>query len=87
MINIHSIKGIVLDKENRKFGFHFSFQSGLNILSGDNSSGKSTVLACIYYCLGMEQLASYGNTDGLKEVVLNIMMKVFSSMNLMQSLI
>lgn len=67
MINIHSIKGIVLDKENRKFGFHFSFQSGLNILSGDNSSGKSTVLACIYYCLGMEQLASYGNTDGLKE--------------------
>lgn len=36
-------------------------------MSGDNSSGKSTILSCIYYCLGMEQLASYGTADGLKE--------------------
>ncbi len=67
MINIHSIKAVVRNTKEREFGFDYAFQSGLNILSGDNSSGKSTVLSCIYYCLGMEQLASYGNTDGLKE--------------------
>lgn len=67
MIKIHSIKALVTDTSGKNFGFDYSFSSGLNILSGDNSSGKSTVLSCIYYCLGMEQLASYGNSDGLKE--------------------
>lgn len=67
MINIHSIQAIVVDQKRQQFGFDYNFQPGLNILSGDNSSGKSTVLSCIYYCLGMEQLASYGNADGLKE--------------------
>ncbi|RTY87566.1 hypothetical protein EKL32_26085 [Flavobacterium sp. GSN2] len=67
MIKIHSIKALVTDSSGKNFGFDYSFSSGLNILSGDNSSGKSTVLSCIYYCLGMEQLASYGNSDGLKE--------------------
>lgn len=67
MINIHSIKAVVQDTKKLEFGFDFPFKPGLNILSGDNSSGKSTVLSCIYYCLGMEQLASYGNADGLKE--------------------
>jgi len=67
MINIHSIKAVVTTVNNKKFGFEYHFKPGLNILTGDNSSGKSTVLSCIYYCLGMEQLASYGNNDGLKE--------------------
>lgn len=67
MINIQSIKAIVESSNKQKFGFDYKFKPGLNILSGDNSSGKSTVLSCIYYCLGMEQLASYGNSDGLKE--------------------
>ncbi|MEZ7507213.1 AAA family ATPase [Flavobacterium sp. Arc2] len=67
MIKIHSIKALVTDTSGNNFGFDYIFSSGLNILSGDNSSGKSTVLSCIYYCLGMEQLASYGNSDGLKE--------------------
>jgi energy-coupling factor transporter ATP-binding protein EcfA2 len=38
------------------FGFEFSFNNKLNLLTGDNSSGKSTVLSCIYYALGLEQL-------------------------------
>ncbi|VEI63137.1 ATPase involved in DNA repair [Serratia fonticola] len=39
-----------------EYGFSYEFDSGLNIITGHNSSGKSTVLSCIYYCLGMEQL-------------------------------
>ncbi|WP_461791473.1 AAA family ATPase [Pedobacter sp.] len=67
MINISSIKAFVKTIEQEDFGFYFEFEPGLNILSGENSSGKSTILSCIYYCLGMEQLASFGNSDGLKE--------------------
>ncbi|WP_185226091.1 AAA family ATPase [Chryseobacterium indologenes] len=67
MITINSIQAIVENKEGKKFGFKYNFNSGLNIISGDNSSGKSTILSCIYYCLGLEQLASYGSSDGLKE--------------------
>lgn len=40
----------------KDFGFNFDFKKGLNIVTGDNSSGKSTILSCINYCLGMEQL-------------------------------
>ncbi|RBP84313.1 hypothetical protein EBI01_05910 [Marinomonas rhizomae] len=40
----------------KPFGFEYGFNPGLNILTGDNSSGKSTILSCMYYCLGMEQL-------------------------------
>ncbi|NMR35336.1 AAA family ATPase [Chryseobacterium aquaticum] len=67
MINIKSIEAIVLDKQKVRYGFKYDFSPGLNIISGDNSSGKSTILSCIYYCLGMEQLAATGNSDGLKE--------------------
>ncbi|MDR2271251.1 MAG: AAA family ATPase [Sphingobacterium sp.] len=74
MINISSITAVVYDSNKRKYGFEYGFQAGLNIISGDNSSGKSTVLSCIYYCLGMEQLASYGNSDGLKECLKNSFM-------------
>lgn len=44
------------DEGLKPFGFDYEFQPGLNILTGDNSSGKSTILSCMYYCLGMEQL-------------------------------
>ncbi|MFJ5498915.1 hypothetical protein ACIPUN_03095 [Pectobacterium sp. CHL-2024] len=39
-----------------RYGFIYDFSSGLNIITGQNSSGKSTIVSCIYYCLGMEQL-------------------------------
>ncbi|WP_422527059.1 hypothetical protein [Serratia fonticola] len=51
-INLHAtVFGSV-----EEYGFSYNFDSGLNIITGHNSSGKSTIISCIYYCLGMEQL-------------------------------
>ncbi|AXF60795.1 hypothetical protein DVA43_15230 [Leclercia sp. W6] len=51
-INLHArVVGSV-----EEYGFSYKFDSGLNIITGHNSSGKSTIISCIYYCLGMEQL-------------------------------
>ena len=46
----------------KKYGFRFDFNSGLNIITGQNSSGKSSILSCIYYNLGMEQLLGMGTS-------------------------
>ncbi|MGI2216094.1 hypothetical protein ACRN94_03670 [Shewanella baltica] len=55
-MNIKNVNLEIKSYENEGFGFNFDFKSGLNLLTGHNSSGKSTVLSCIYYCLGLEQL-------------------------------
>jgi DNA repair exonuclease SbcCD ATPase subunit len=67
MIIIKNIKAKIKDAKHVNFGFDFSFNKGLNIITGYNSSGKSTVLSCIYYCLGMEQLLGSHNADGLDD--------------------
>jgi energy-coupling factor transporter ATP-binding protein EcfA2 len=58
-MNINKVEVQISAQGNERvedFGFEFSFNNKLNLLTGDNSSGKSTVLACIYYALGLEQL-------------------------------
>lgn len=67
MLTIKRIKTVVTTTNNEKFGFDFPFYKGLNILTGVNSSGKTTVLSCIYYCLGMEQLLGSYNAEGLHD--------------------
>lgn len=43
--------------ENGLYGIDETFNTGLNIIkSSDNTKGKSSVLAGIYYCLGLEQI-------------------------------
>lgn len=38
------------------FGFKYKFGSGLTIIRGGNSSGKSTIVNCLLYAFGMEEL-------------------------------
>ena len=65
-INSVSVEIIAGTNDGLKpFGFEENFAPGLNILTGDNSSGKSTILSCIYYCLGMEQLMGSKGTNAL----------------------
>lgn len=54
----------------RDFGFYFPFARGLTIIRGNNSSGKSTLLNCLLYGLGMEELIG-----GKGEKVLNYAVK------------
>lgn len=72
MITINNVKveigcAVGEQPQNKKFGFDFQFKKGLNILTGSNTSGKSTVLSVIYYCLGMEQLLGGNKKDILDQ--------------------
>ena len=40
----------------REFGRMLSFKEGLNLVVGDNTSGKTTIVRSLFYCLGMEEL-------------------------------
>ncbi len=40
----------------REFGRLLSFKDGLNLVVGDNTSGKTTIVRSLFYCLGMEEL-------------------------------
>lgn len=63
MLKIKKLSSDIIVRENdHKYGFEFSFCNGLNIIKGQNSSGKSSVLSCIYYNLGMEQLLGMGTS-------------------------
>ena len=42
--------------QTKAFGRDLSLGSGLNIIAGENTSGKSTLAKCFYYVIGMEQL-------------------------------
>ncbi|RBW41696.1 hypothetical protein DS885_15885 [Psychromonas sp. B3M02] len=50
--------------DNQEYGYRIPFSSGLNIIRGDNSSGKSTFVNSLIYALGMEEIiGSKGNTS------------------------
>lgn len=56
MLNINRLK-IEISTENGVLGIDEKFNQGLNfIASEDNTCGKSSILAAIYYCLGFEEI-------------------------------
>lgn len=65
------INGLRINIINRKglFGNEFTFEKGLNIIRGNNSSGKSTVFQSLLYGLGMEELIGGKNTAALQYVL------------------
>lgn len=55
MLKINNIK-IDVNTNNGLFGAFHTFKSGLNIVRGDNTSGKSSLFQAIVYTLGFEEL-------------------------------
>nr|WP_321226249.1 hypothetical protein [uncultured Psychroserpens sp.] len=68
MIKINGLRINIINKKGL-FGNEFTFEKGLNIIRGNNSSGKSTVFQSLLYGLGMEELIGGKNTAALQYVL------------------
>ncbi len=55
MLKINSIK-VEINTDKGLFGADFTFESGLNIIRGNNTAGKSSLFQSIIYALGFEEL-------------------------------
>lgn len=68
MLRINRLR-IEINTVNGVYGIDAPFSPGLNfIASEDNTCGKSSILAAIYYCLGLEQII--GGVGGIGSKVL-----------------
>lgn len=56
MLRINRLR-VEINTANGMYGIDESFKKGLNfVASKENTCGKSSILAAIYYCLGFEQI-------------------------------
>lgn len=73
MFKINKLKAEILSDKSENitdlYGFEFPFKSGLNIIAGPNSRGKTTINTCIYYALGMEELLGAHNEKALDKAL------------------
>ena len=68
MLRINRLR-VEINTANGMYGIDESFQDGLNFVASlDNTCGKSSILAAIYYCLGFEQIL--GGVGGIGSRVL-----------------
>jgi DNA repair exonuclease SbcCD ATPase subunit len=53
----------------KRYGFDIPFEKGLNVIKGENTSGKSTIISCLFYSLCIEELKGAKNTRALDNSV------------------
>lgn len=71
MLRIQKLN-IDIETADKKFGREIKFSTeGLNIIKGDNHSGKSTIASAIFYALGMEELLGGKNTVAIDSILKN----------------
>jgi len=68
MLKIRAIQ-IKVRTDNGDYESNFKFDKGLNIIKGNNTSGKSTLFQAILYGLGMEQLLGDTNEKTMQSVL------------------
>lgn len=68
MLKIRSIK-LEVNTTNGLFGATYNFTNGLNIVRGDNSTGKSSLFQSILYALGFEELLGGKNEKTMQSVL------------------
>lgn len=55
-LEIRAFKGDFDSNKIKELGFDIPFYKGLNIIKGENSSGKSTIISCLFYALCLEEI-------------------------------
>ena len=68
MLKINAIK-IDIVATDGSFGYEQVFEDGLNIIRGNNSSGKSSLFQAILYALGLEELLGGKNEKTMQSVL------------------
>ena len=68
MLKIRAIK-LEVNTAKGLFGAEYSFTNGLNIIRGDNSTGKSSLFQSILYGLGFEELLGGKNEKTMQSVL------------------
>jgi len=68
MLKINAIKLDIVTIDG-SFGYEQSFGNGLNIIRGNNSSGKSSLFQAILYALGLEELLGGKNEKTMQSVL------------------
>jgi hypothetical protein len=68
MLRIKAIK-IEVNTNHGLYGNEIQFDNGLNIVRGDNSSGKSSLFQSIIYALGFEELLGAKNEKTMQSVL------------------
>jgi hypothetical protein len=68
MLKIRALK-IEVNTSSGLFGGEYNFTNGLNIIRGDNSTGKSTLFQSILYGLGFEELLGGKNEKTMQSTL------------------
>jgi predicted ATPase len=68
MLKIRALK-IEVNTTSGLFGAEFNFSNGLNIIRGDNSTGKSSLFQSIIYGLGFEELLGGKNEKTMQSAL------------------
>lgn len=73
MLKIRKLKIYINTIENKKFGALYEFEPNkLNLIKGNNHSGKTTIVSSLFYALGMEELIGGQNTKALDSILTSI---------------
>ena len=68
MLKIRALK-IEVNTTSGLFGTEYKFTNGLNIIRGDNSTGKSSLFQSVIYALGFEELLGGKNEKTMQSVL------------------
>jgi len=84
MLKINALQ-LEINTTNGLYGAFFPFESGLNIIRADNTSGKSTIFQSIIYALGFEELIGGRNEKTMQSVLKDSVLDGNNQYNVLQS--
>ncbi|WP_261511693.1 AAA family ATPase [Chryseobacterium paludis] len=84
MLQIKALR-LEINTTNGLYGAFFPFESGLNIIRANNTSGKSTIFQSIIYALGFEELIGGKNEKTMQSVLKDAVLDGNHQYNVLQS--